>query len=153
MEYLREVGPDTLVPCFTVNLKNNKSVEVCNKINLAIFQELSHSSGEQTAHRIPMVVTASSMLHHKHSSALKNFKKRLGVRSQLLQWLHILQLRFIPEMKNKNEPDYLYTFLIGYHVNVPDYFPNRFPSLPMICRRGSKGDSPANKKEIQLKSL
>ena len=79
MEYLKEVGPDTLVPCFTVNLKDNKNVEVCNSINMAIFQDLSHSSGERTARRVPMVVTSSSMLHHKHSSALKNFKKRLGV--------------------------------------------------------------------------
>lgn len=79
MEYLKEIGPDTLVPCFTVNLKDNKNVDVCNAINMAIFQKLSHSSGERTAHRVPMVVTASSMLHHKHSSALKSFKKRLGV--------------------------------------------------------------------------
>ena len=78
MEYLKEIGPDTLVPCFTVNLKDNKSVDVCNAINMAIFQKLSHSSGERTAHRVPMVVTASSMLHHKHGSALKSFKKRDG---------------------------------------------------------------------------
>lgn len=79
MEYLKEIGPDTLVPCFTVNLKGNKSVDVCNSLNMAIFQDLSHSSGETTAHRIPMIVTSSSMLHLKHSSALKNFKKRLGL--------------------------------------------------------------------------
>ncbi|KAL9973863.1 hypothetical protein ACROYT_G020369 [Oculina patagonica] len=79
MTYLTEIGPDTLVPCFTVNLKGNKSVDVCNQINMAIFQDLSHSTGDTTAHRIPMIVTASSMLHHKHSSALKSFKKRLGL--------------------------------------------------------------------------
>lgn len=79
MEYLTEIGPDTLVPCFSVNLKDNKSVDVCNQINMAIFQDLSHSTGEMTAHRIPMIVTASSMLHHKHSTALKRYKKRLGV--------------------------------------------------------------------------
>lgn len=80
LEYLKEIGPDTLVPCFTVNRKGNKSIEECNSLNMAIFQDLSHSTGETTAHRIPMIVTSSSMLHHKHSSALKNFKKRLGVR-------------------------------------------------------------------------
>ena len=83
MAYLREVGPDTLVPCFTVNLKGNKNVKVCNDINMAVFQDLCHSSGEMTAHRIPMVVTSSSMLKHKHSSALEQFKKRLGVRKRL----------------------------------------------------------------------
>lgn len=86
MEYLTEIGPDTLVPCFTVNLKGNKSVDICNQINMAIFKDFSHSNGEATAHRIPMIVTASSMLHHKHSSALKSYKKRLGV-SKLLSKL------------------------------------------------------------------
>ena len=84
MEYLTEIGPDTLVPCFTVNLKGNKSIDVCNSINMAIFQDLSHSDGEKTVRRIPMLVTSSSMLHHKHSTALKSFKKRLGVRKHLL---------------------------------------------------------------------
>ncbi|KAJ7356264.1 hypothetical protein OS493_026021 [Desmophyllum pertusum] len=79
MEYLTEIGPDTLVPCFTVNLKGNKSIDVCNSINMAIFQDLSHSDGEKTVRRIPMLVTSSSMLHHKHSTALKSFKKRLGL--------------------------------------------------------------------------
>ena len=85
MEYLTEIGPDTLVPCFTVNLKGNKSVDICNQINMAIFKDFSHSNGEATAHRIPMIVTASSMLHHKHSSALKSYKKRLGVSKLLFE--------------------------------------------------------------------
>lgn len=109
MEYLREVGPDTLVPCFTVNLKDNKSVEVCNAINMAIFQDLSHSSGERTAHRIPMVVTASSMLHHKHSSALKNFKKRLGVRKLLYTAFIILS----SQMKSNSEPEILINIYVA----------------------------------------
>ena len=79
MEYLKEVGPDTMIPCFAVNLKGNKSVDLCNKINNAIFQDLSHSSSEHTAHRIPMIVTSSSLIPHKHSSAASHFKKRLGV--------------------------------------------------------------------------
>lgn len=79
MEYLKEVGPDTMIPCFSVNLKGNKSVDLCNKINNAIFQDLSHSSSEHTAHRIPMIVTSSSLIPHKHSSAASHFKKRLGV--------------------------------------------------------------------------
>lgn len=79
MKYLKEVGPDTMIPCFSVNLKGNKSVDLCNKINNAIFQDLSHSSSEHTAHRIPMIVTSSSLIPHKHSSAASQFKKRLGV--------------------------------------------------------------------------
>ena len=79
MLYLKEVGPDTLIPCFAVNLKGNQSVEQCNAINTAIFQSLSHTSGEHTAHRIPMVVTASSLVSHANSVVAKNFKRRLGV--------------------------------------------------------------------------
>lgn len=79
MEYLKEVGPDTMIPCFSVNLKGNKSVDLCNKINNAIFQDLSHSSSEHTAHRIPMIVTSSSLIPHKHSFAASHFKRRLGV--------------------------------------------------------------------------
>lgn len=79
MEYLKEVGPDTMIPCFSVNRKGNKNVEKCNEINLALFQDLAHTSSEQTAHRIPMIVTSSSLVPHKHSVAVKNFKERLGV--------------------------------------------------------------------------
>lgn len=79
MSYLKEVGPDTMIPCFSVNLKGNQNVEKCNAINMALFKDLCHTSSEQTAHRIPMIVTASSLVPHKHSAAVKNFKKRLGV--------------------------------------------------------------------------
>lgn len=79
MLYLKEVGPDTMIPCFSVNLKGNQNVEKCNAINTALFKDLRHTSSEQTAHRIPLIVTASSLVPHKHSAAVKNFKKRLGV--------------------------------------------------------------------------
>ncbi|KAJ7389684.1 hypothetical protein OS493_029576 [Desmophyllum pertusum] len=79
MLYLKEVGPDTMIPCFSVNLKGNQNVEKCNAINMALFKDLSHSSSEQTAHRIPMIVTASNLVPQKHSAALKNIKKRLGL--------------------------------------------------------------------------
>ncbi|XP_074620778.1 uncharacterized protein LOC141879398 isoform X2 [Acropora palmata] len=79
MEYLKEVGPDTMIPCFSVNLKGNNKVELCNAINSALFNDLCHSSSEQTAHRIPLLVTSSSMVPHKHSNAVLNLKKRLGL--------------------------------------------------------------------------
>ena len=79
MLYLKEVGPDTMIPCFSVNLKGNQSVELCNAINTAIFKSLSHTSGEHTAQRIPMIVTSSSLVPHEDSAGAKNFKKRLGV--------------------------------------------------------------------------
>lgn len=79
MSYLKEVGPDTMIPCFSVNLKGNQNVDKCNAINMALFKDLCHTSSEQTAHRIPLIVTASSLVPHKHSAAVKNFKKRLGV--------------------------------------------------------------------------
>ena len=79
MKYLKEIGPDTLMPCFSVNLKDNKSVELCNAINTALFQSLRHTSDKHSAHRIPMIVTASSMIPYKHSNAVADFKERLGV--------------------------------------------------------------------------
>jgi len=81
MLYLKEVGPDTMIPCFSVNLKGNQSVELCNAINTAIFKSLSHTSGEHTAQRIPMIVTSSSLVPHEDSAGAKNFKKRLGLQS------------------------------------------------------------------------
>lgn len=79
MEYLKEVGPDTLMPCFSVNIKGNKSVELCNAVNTALFQSLRHTSDEHTAHRIPLIVTASCKIPYKQSVAVSDFKKRLGV--------------------------------------------------------------------------
>ena len=81
MIYLKEVGPDTLIPCFSVNLKGNQNVEVCNAINTAILESLSHTSGEHSALRIPMLVTSSSLVSHVHSVAATNFERRLGVKS------------------------------------------------------------------------
>ena len=79
MLYLKEVGPDTMIPCFSVNLKGNQNVEKCNAINVAVFKDLSHTSSEHTAHRTPMIVTASSLVSHKYSAAVKKFKEGLGV--------------------------------------------------------------------------
>ncbi|XP_067020489.1 uncharacterized protein [Acropora muricata] len=79
MEYLREIGPDTLVPCFAVNIKGNKSVDLCSAVNTALFQSLHHLPGEQTAHRIPLIVTASSMIPDKKRLAVADFEKRLGL--------------------------------------------------------------------------
>ena len=80
MEFLQEIGPDTMVPCFSVNLKkDSNNVARCNAINKAIFNDLCHSTYKETARRIPMVVTTSTMVHHKHSRAMEVFKKKLGV--------------------------------------------------------------------------
>ena len=76
MEYLKEVGPDTLMPCFSVNIKGNKSVELCNAVNTALFQSLRHTSDEHTAQ---LIVTASCKIPYKQSVAVSDFMKRLGV--------------------------------------------------------------------------
>lgn len=79
MGYLREIGPDTMVPCFSVNIKGNKDVNLVNDIVQAIFKDLSMSDDRVGAFRFPMLVTASTFEHHNHSIALKEFKTRLGV--------------------------------------------------------------------------
>lgn len=78
MKILRRVGPDTLIPCFAVNIRGNKDVQIANKVNQAVFNDLSLTSAEETSKRIPLIVTLSTMEAHKHP--LKAFKKRLGVR-------------------------------------------------------------------------
>lgn len=76
MRILRTVGPDTLIPCFAVNIRDNKDVKIANKVNQAVFNDLSHISAEETSQRIPLIVTLSTM----ETTPLEAFKKRLGVR-------------------------------------------------------------------------
>ena len=35
MKILRRVGPDTLIPCFAVNIHGNKDVQIANEVNHA----------------------------------------------------------------------------------------------------------------------
>lgn len=80
MAVLRKIGPDTLIPCFSVNISGNEDVNVCNAVNTAIFNDLCHDSADESEQRMPMIVTSSMMKDHQYSSALEHFKKRLGVR-------------------------------------------------------------------------
>ena len=79
MAVLQEIGPDTLIPCFSVNISGNDDVNLCNAITTAIFNDLCHDSAEESEQRMPMIVTSSTMKDHQYSSALEHFKKRLGV--------------------------------------------------------------------------
>jgi len=82
MSYLKEIGPDIMVSCFSINVKGNKEVKLVNDIVQAVFKDLCMSNDRVSAFRFPMLVTASTCQHHDHSTALKEFKKRLGVRYQ-----------------------------------------------------------------------
>lgn len=83
MDFLQEVGPDTLMPNFAVNFRTseglNESLELCNRLNDAVFKLNVHATDQISARRWPMLVTASYFAHHPGSGALKNLKKRLGV--------------------------------------------------------------------------
>ena len=83
MEFLQEVGPDTLMPNFAVNFKKsgnlNDSVDKCNQLNDAVFKLNVHATDQISARRWPMLVTASYFAHHSGSGALKALKERLGV--------------------------------------------------------------------------
>ena len=79
MAVLQEIGPDTLIPCFSVNIRGNEDVNLCNAITTAIFNDLCHDSADESEQRMPMIVTSSTMKDHQYSSALEHFKKRLGV--------------------------------------------------------------------------
>ena len=80
MKFLQEIGPDTLIPCFSVNIRGNTDVNVCNAIIKAIFNDLCHATTEESEQRIPMIVTSSTMNDHKHCDSMEHFKERLGVR-------------------------------------------------------------------------
>lgn len=82
MKFLQEIGPDTLIPCFSVNIRGNTDVSLCNDIITAIFKDLCHISAEESEQRMPLIVTSSTMQDHKHSSALEHFKERLGLDTQ-----------------------------------------------------------------------
>ena len=86
MTFLQEIGPDTLIPCFSVNIRGNTDVNVCNAIVKAIFNDLAHVDTEESEQRIPMIVTSSTMQDHRHSSTLEYFKKRLGVSTTKRFW-------------------------------------------------------------------
>lgn len=76
MKFLQEIGPDTLVPCFSVNIRGNTDVNVTNDTVAAIFNDLCHGESEQ---RTPMIVTSSTMTDHRFSHSLEDFKGRLGL--------------------------------------------------------------------------
>ena len=107
MKFLKEIGPDTLIPCFSVNIRDNEDVNQCNAIISAIFNDLSQTSTEESEQRIPMIVTSSTMQDHKYSSTLEHFKERLGVRNvQCVSCYHIFRLRILLSLNgNKNSPN------------------------------------------------
>lgn len=80
MTFLQEIGPDTLIPCFSVNIRSNKDVSITNNIIQAIFNDLCHMSTGESEQRMPLIVTTSTMQDHRHSSTLEDFKEGLGVR-------------------------------------------------------------------------
>ena len=84
MAILQEIGPDTLIPCFSVNIRDNEDVNLCNAVNTAIFNDLCHDSTEESEQRMPLIVTSSTMSDHQYSSKLEHFKKRLGASKGIL---------------------------------------------------------------------
>ena len=83
MQFLQEVGPDTLMPNFAVNFRKsrhlNDSVDKCNQLNDAVFKLNVHATDQINARRWPMLVTASYFAYHPGSGALNDSKERLGV--------------------------------------------------------------------------
>ncbi|XP_015765461.1 PREDICTED: uncharacterized protein LOC107344318 isoform X2 [Acropora digitifera] len=83
MDFLQEVGPDTLMPNFAVNFRTseglNKSLDLCNQLNKAVFKLNVHAKDQISARRWPMLVTSSCFADHPGSDALNKLKTRLGV--------------------------------------------------------------------------
>lgn len=78
MTFLQEIGPDTLIPCFSINIRDNNDVSITNKIIQAIFNGLCHMFTGESEQRMPLIVTTSTMQDHRHSSTLEDFKEDSG---------------------------------------------------------------------------
>ncbi|KAL4229059.1 hypothetical protein ACF0H5_012097 [Mactra antiquata] len=79
MEFLKEIGPDTLINAFAVNLKGNTDLEKCNKITLEVFRRLSHTNPYENVMRVPLILTNSALHPMKFGRAVRQFKERLGL--------------------------------------------------------------------------
>ncbi|KAL4225697.1 hypothetical protein ACF0H5_016386 [Mactra antiquata] len=79
MEFLKAIGPDTLINAFAVNLKDNTDLGVCNKINFEIFRRLSHTNPHENVMRVPLILTSSQLRPMIFGKAVKQFKQRLGL--------------------------------------------------------------------------
>ena len=102
MQFLTEIGPDTFINTFVVNVKNddgtiNRNVDVANAIQNDIFKKLSGYVGRSTK-RIPMFLTTSNFNSIKYGKALDEFKKRLGVCIAFLYTLEIIPCPIVPSL-------------------------------------------------------
>ncbi|KAL4225690.1 hypothetical protein ACF0H5_016379 [Mactra antiquata] len=79
MEFLKVIGPDTLINAFAVNLKDNTDLGVCNNINFEIFRRLSHTNPHENVMRVPLILTSSQLRPMIFGKAVKQFKERLGL--------------------------------------------------------------------------
>ncbi|KAL4238903.1 hypothetical protein ACF0H5_003610 [Mactra antiquata] len=80
MKFLKNVGPDTLINPFAVNLKGNRDLDLCNKITYEVFRRLSHTrTKEEEIYRIPLILTSSKLHPTKFGVAVEQFKERLGL--------------------------------------------------------------------------
>jgi len=68
-----------LINAFSVNIKGNKDVKLCNKLNKLIYRMLSHSNTEKDVNRVPMILTQSEIDPKLSKRVVVNMKKRLGV--------------------------------------------------------------------------
>jgi len=69
-----------LINAFSVNIKGNQDVELCNKLNKLIYRMLSHSDTTKNVKRVPLFLTESEVDPKVSSRVVKHMKRRLGVR-------------------------------------------------------------------------
>ncbi|XP_060073984.1 L-tyrosine decarboxylase-like [Ylistrum balloti] len=80
MDFLSEIGPDLPINAFAVNVKNNTCVVKCNRLNMAVFNRLSHTDPKQrSVCDVPMFLTKSSLSQKECGIMLENIKEHLGV--------------------------------------------------------------------------
>ncbi|XP_060074009.1 L-tyrosine decarboxylase-like [Ylistrum balloti] len=92
MDFLSEIGPDLFVNAFAVNVKGNACVVKCNRLNMAVFNRLSHTDPKQrSVCDVPLFLTKSRLSQKECSTILGNFKERLGVSKETADVLVFLK--------------------------------------------------------------
>ena len=76
--FIKDIGPDTLINSFVVNIKDNTDVKLANKLQVALSDAMNIYVGTDSC-RVPLMVMQSSLDAKKHGEGLRSFKRKAGL--------------------------------------------------------------------------
>ncbi|XP_033756336.1 uncharacterized protein LOC117339942 [Pecten maximus] len=83
MHFLSKIGPDLPINALAVNAKDNTCADRCNRLNLAVFNSLSHTDSKvKNVCDVPLFLTKSSLSKTKCGKIFESFRQRLGVSTE-----------------------------------------------------------------------